>query len=193
MAESLFVAGVDEPSGDFDDASANTYATGLTFAVAGLVTHIRFRFPNTPSPTCTGVLYQITNQGAGVELARATFVAPPSEAWGTVALPGGGVAVSAAGTGKAYRAAVYASTGRYTATGGYFTGGSKTAGNITAFQDNTSPVGAGVGALRNGAFGSGDTYPTGFFSGGCYFADVVFEAGASPSTWTYGHQVFIGG
>lgn len=190
MAESLFVAGVDEPSGDFDEGQPTTFGTGLVFSVAGTVTHIRFRFPAGPTLAYVGVLYQVTGASSGTELARATFSSTPAGSWGTVALPAGGVAVSAGGggSGTAYRAAVWSQAGRYTATGGYFVSAGKTSGHITAWQDDTAPTGGSQ--LRNGTFEpNADSYPTSFFNGGCYFVDVVFQA---PTVWTYGFDIRVG-
>ncbi len=181
-AQSLFIAGVDEPVGDFDEGSGITLATGMAFNVPGKITHGRYRFPNTPIGTYTWVLYRSGFQDVGSEVARAVF--QPSDivpgGWGTVALTGGGYTISTgtAGSGSsggvAYWVAVYTSAGRYTARGGVFNTAGKTSGNIYAWS--TSENYLGDFPRTNGRYDSGDVYPTRSFNGSSYYADVVFVA-----------------
>lgn len=81
MAESLFTDEVPALT-NLNDSTAYTLATLFTPAIAGHVTHIRWRFPDTlPSAPVVGALYSRTSDAAGVELAQATFVDPVAGTW----------------------------------------------------------------------------------------------------------------
>lgn len=170
MAESIFTS--ETPlAGNVSDATQYTLGTVWTPAVDGTVTHIRVYAPTgTPGAAFVGVLFSITGESAGTELARATFGALTPAAWNTVALPGGGVAVTA---GSHYVAA-YITVDLFVLTTFFFTSAGTTNGNLTAVQSG-SPYG-------NGRIHVGDGFPE-IASGqqSCYFADVAFEEGGAAT------------
>lgn len=169
MAESIFTS--ETPlAGNVSDATQYTLGTTWTSAVDGTVTHIRVYAPTgTPGANFVGVLYSISGESTGTELARATFGALTPAAWNTVELPGGGVSVTAG----AHYVACYVTPDLFVLTTFVFTSAGITNGNLTAIQSG-SPFG-------NGRIHVGDGFPE-IASGqqSNYFADVVFEEGGAP-------------
>lgn len=169
---------------DASDGTPYTLATLFTPAVAGTVTHIRWRFPDTlPSAPAVGALYSWTSDVAGTELGRATFASPVAGTWNTVALPSP-VAVQAAGF---YYAAVW-TPDRYVATSGFFTDHTVTSGNLTAPADDT------ITPRRNGRFndlGVEPNFPDTQFNGGGYFADVLFEPEGGTVVAAVAHATLV--
>lgn len=168
MAESIFTS--ETPlAGNVSDATQYTLGTTWTPAVDGTVTHIRVYAPTgTPGGSFVGVLYSISGESTGSELARATFGALTPAAWNTVELPGGGVSVTAG----AHYVACYITPDLFVLTTFIFTSAGITNGNLTAIQSG-APYG-------NGRIHVGDGFPE-ITSGqqSCYFADVVFEEGGA--------------
>jgi len=168
VAESIFTAQT-PLAGNVNDGTQYTLGTVWTPAVDGTVTHIRVYAPTgTPAAAFVGVLYTITGEAAGTELARATFGALTPAAWNTVPLPAP-VPVTA---GNHY-VACYITADLFVLTTFFFTDAGVTNGDLTAIQSGV-PYG-------NGRLHAGDGFPE-VASGqqSCYFADVVFEAGAAP-------------
>jgi hypothetical protein len=151
-----------------NDGLTQNLGTVFTPAVNGTVTHIRWYFPTTlPGGTVTGGLWTWTSDAAGTLLSSAPFTAPVAGTWNTAQLPAP-VAVTA---GSYYVTSIY-SPDFYVATAAQFNGVSITNGNLTAPADDA------VTPRRNGKFlqaAAGLTYPTSFFNGNGYFADVLFE------------------
>lgn len=170
MADSIFTS--ETPSlTNANDGTRYTLCTLFRAAVDGTITHGRWYFPTTlPSSSPVFALYSRTSDAAGTEMARATFSDPVAGAWNTVVL----ASAQPVTAGSYYYAAVW-TPDRYVATGGFFAGSAVTSGNLVAPADDTDVP------RRNGRFndfGTEPEYPDAQFGGGCYFADVVFVAGA---------------
>lgn len=187
MAESLFTSQI-PVVGDASDGGAAgiVTSTGVTFAVAGTVSAIRFYATVNFSPTATytGELWQITGVATGTRIGVATVLgsALTPATWNLITFSSPIAVVPGVG----YRLAMHNNNnqGRYVATINFFSVTGLTNGNITAWQNGTDPV--GLGALRNGAFAldvPAFTYPNLPAAGGgaCYFVDTVFEAGTTHS------------
>lgn len=161
MAESLFTTQTPANT-NATDGSQYTLGTVIRAAVAGQVTHGRWRFPDTlPSGAVEFVLY---DNDLRTELARATFSSPVAGAWNTVVLPSP-VSLSAG----QYVVAAVDTPDRYVATSGFFASSGLTNGNLSAPATGADPEGIG-----NGRFiVLEDAYPAN--AGSCYFVDVVFE------------------
>lgn len=172
MAESIFTSQTPADANISDDTTY-TLGTVWTPAADGVVTHLRMFAPTSaPSGSVIGVLYRVDSDTTGVELARATFGTLTLGDWNAVALPSP-VPVFAG----SYYAACYVTPDRFVITTAFFAAGSTVNGSLTAPQSG-SPYG-------NGRFHVGDGFPD-VTSGerSCYFADVVFEAGAPAAQGT---------
>lgn len=163
MADSLFT--VETPSNsDVNDGVEQTLGTVWESDAAGSVTHGRWRFPDTPAGgSVDWVLYTI----GGTEVARATFASVVPGDWNQVAL---GTPYTYSTPGTRMVAAVV-TPDRYVATNSFFNVSDLVSGHLTA--PATGNVSGG-----NGRFVNGDAFPTGTFSGGCYFVDLVFTTEA---------------
>lgn len=163
MADSLFT--VETPSNpDVDDGVEQTLGTVWSSDVEGSITHGRWYFPATlPAGGVDWVLYDM----AGTELARETFAAPVTGAWNTVALS----TPYTYSTPDEHLIAAVLTQDRYVATNSFFNVADLESGHLTA--PATGNVSGG-----NGRFSNGDTAPSNTFSGGCYFADLVFTTEA---------------
>lgn len=179
MAESFYTDADLIGAGDSDDATGLTLGDVMKFDVSGTVTDIRFRSNALSSGTYIGALFPVTGNdppaSPPAELAQATFGAITGGAWNTVALPAGGVAVSA---GVPYRPAVYTAVGKYVAKSGFHLAGDVTRGHITALGNGSS---AGGFTVANGTFNyaTGLSYPSSQFGAATYFVDLVFVPDAS--------------
>lgn len=176
MTDSIFTSQVPSLT-DANDSTRYTLCTLWTPAVDGTVTHGRWYFPATqPSRAPVFALFERSDDSTGTLLGTATFsLAGYAAGWRTVALAPA-ISVTA---GHFYYASVKTED-RYVATTGFFSGSSVVSGNLTAPADDAGTP------RRNGRFNDFGTidvpdYPD---SGGgaSYFADVVFDAGALPST-----------
>lgn len=173
MAESIFTSQT-PLAGNVNDGTQYTLGTVFTPAVNGTVTHIRVFAPaSAPASPFVGVLYSITGEGTGTELARATFGALTPSDWNTVELPGGGVDVTAG----QYYVATYITPDFFVLTTLFFTSSGVTNGNLTAPQSG-DPFG-------NGRLHVGDGFPE-VASGQQtnYFADVVFDVAVTGTPVT---------
>jgi hypothetical protein len=152
--------------GVLNGTDAVTYALGTQFSpgVDGTITHGKWYFPTLMSGVTVAV-YRVTGV---VTLGTKAFPDNTPAGWQTVAFDTP-IAVTA---GTAYRVAIWTPS-HYTATGGF--SWPFTSGDLTA-------------AATNGYFTSGipsNAMPTtASGSSAAYFADVVFEPDAAPSTVT---------
>jgi hypothetical protein len=159
-----------------------TVAITIIPAVSGTVSEILFYGPATVSGTFEGRMWEATaadgasspGSGAGTLLGNATFGTITGGVWNRVTLSPA-VAVTA---GKAYRVGVATSVGRYAATGAGLNSAGITNGDLTAYQNLTTPNPPNLGQLFNGSFidGSLTAYPSKMFNGNLYFVDVEFTA-----------------
>lgn len=173
MAESIFTSQT-PLAGNVNDGTQYTLGTVFTPAVNGTITHIRVYAPaSAPGSPLVGVLYSITGEGTGTELARATFGALTPSDWNTVELPGDGVSVTAG----QYYVTTYITSDFFVLTTLFFTSSGVTNGNLTAPQSG-APFG-------NGRLHVGDGFPE-VASGQQtnYFADVVFDVAVTGSPIT---------
>jgi uncharacterized protein DUF4082 len=167
MAQSLFTSEV-PVSQDLTDGIVLMLGTYITPAVAGTVTHIRFRFPETTQATVKGALFRVSDSAK--LSADATFTSPVLDDWNTAELASP-VLVEA---GEVYCPAVRIL--RYTNSAGGATPLPVTNGDLSAALDaghySTFDPDTSVTFPNNPA---GDS--------GCYFVDLVFTA-AEPSEGT---------
>jgi len=166
MAESLFTdTHLDGASLNENDSQEWTLGTVIDVAVDGVVTHGRWRFPNTlPSGAVNWVLYDFSTE---TEIGRATFTAPTAGAWNTAALSSP-VAVTA---GQRVVACVE-TPDRYVAKAALFSS-AIVSGSLTGPATTT---------VQNGRFATAHgVFPTGSTGGNGYFADLVFDTGAPAS------------
>lgn len=154
-----------------NDSAFQDLGTVFTTSTDGVITGIRWYFPATlPSGTVTGLLWAMTSDTTGTELARADFASPVAGTW-NVATLSSPVAVTA---GSYYCASVH-SPDRYVASTNVFNGASISNPPLTAVE-NLVPYSNGRFAFNQAS----PTFPaTGSGSKASYFADVVFEL---PST-----------
>lgn len=167
MGVSLFTSQT-PVSGDVNNGGPITLGTYFTPAVDGTITHIRWYFPASAQAggvAVIGALFRTSDQtkiGADVNFANP---GTPS-AWNQVAL-----ASPVAVTGGATYVTAVRVASRYVATTGgaspwpFSNGDLSAAGNAGKFKDATATP----------------EYPETVFNAGCYFVDVVFEAGGAPS------------
>lgn len=169
MTESIFTTQT-PVNGDLNDGVDYSLGTLFDSAVAGTIDGIRWFYPHTlPSSDVIGLLYSFTDDTNGVELARATFVAPVIESWNTVlfAVP---VAIT---PGTKYVAAIW-TPGQYVSTSALF------AAPITNLDLTALADAAGA---HNGRFIFSvgvPAYPNLSFGSNGYFVDVLFTPGAGP-------------
>ena len=162
-----------------------TTSTTMTFAKPGQVKAIRF-FATLNRPfaaTYTAELWELTNNTTGTRLANAAVAgsAITVGTWNVITFSSPVNVV----TTKAYRAALNVADpggGRYVATSSFFTSSALVNGDITGIKDGASPFGS---VLNNGCFAlnsAPNTLPSGSFSAGCYFIDVLFDATATSQS-----------
>ncbi len=170
-------------STDLNNGSAIT--TGVRFTVSGTVAcaGIAFWVPATNTGTYTVGLYQTTaddvpaDSGTGTLLASATVAAASVSAGGWAQALFAGPVILA--TGVVYTAARHATSGRYVASTGVFSGATITGGNVTLIADTTNPSPPGLGTMLNGVFNVGVSlaYPASNFGQPDYFVDIVQSGG----------------
>jgi hypothetical protein len=163
VAESIFTS--QTPSGTFTDGAPGlTLATAFKTDTNGYATHARFYCP-TPAPgsSVIGVLYSLTTESSGTELARVTFGSVTPGAWNTAAY-----ASPVALTANVTYVTCWWSSENYVFLAGTLSSAPIVNGHLTAFQTGQPVV--------NGRFetGASPTFPTGNGNGSIYFADLVF-------------------
>lgn len=160
MSESLFTSQI--PTNlTANDSRLITLGTVIRCGVAGSITAGRWYFPSPiPFGTTNFVLYDLLTQ---VQLSRVGFVAPVPGGWNTVTLATPVVVIA-----NQVVVASVVTNDRYVASSGVFASSGITNGNLTAPPTTE---------ITNGRFKDGfDGFPADTFGGGCYFADIVFDA-----------------
>lgn len=139
-----------------DDGDAVELGVSFVPSVAGQVTGIRFYKGPGNTGTHTGTLWS----AAGAVLATGTFDTETATGWQTMDLDAP-VGLTA---GQTYVVSYLAPNGRYSATGGFFSGGWS--------SGPLSVAAAGNGRYR---YGSGGGFPTSTYNATNYFVGVVFR------------------
>ena len=154
---------------DVTDGVNITLGTIIVPSADGIITHIRWRAPNTgPAITPQVALYQLTSDISG------TLLSGPKNWPGLVAGQYNQIALDApvaVTAGTRYVAVVY--TDRYVATNNFFTGAFSNGQHLTGPAD-------GASGFHNGKFhepATGPTFPDSTFQASCYFVDVVYQIG----------------
>lgn len=158
-------------SADVSDSTQYTLGMAWTSAVPGMATGIRVYGSTTaPASALVGVLWSITSEAAGTELARVTFGSHVSGAWydAHFATP----VEIAVGT---YYIASYITPDYFALTSFGFLSAPIVNGDLTGIQSG-SPY-------ANGRLHVGDGYPEVASSQQSdYFADVIFEPHRPPQS-----------
>lgn len=175
MQQTIFTGQTPVEGNKLDAGSPNyTLGTGFTSDIDGNSVGARWFFPlNVPGGPVIAVLYQYVGEGAGTELARATFVNPVGAAWNTV-LWNAPVPLVA---GQRYKVAVH-TPAAYVFTTNFFTA-PLTNGHLTAYAEVP-------GTQANGTFATNavaqPAYPTSSSNNAVnYFADVIVEYGGAQT------------
>lgn len=183
---SLFTSQTPAVSGN-DGAPGITTATSLMFAVAGVISHVRFWAANdTLSGTWTGAVWQVTSDDGGgsgtgtllgSKAVSAAGITP--NAWNLIELDTPVPVVP----GVLYRIGLH-TPAWYVATNGFFNS-PLVNGDITAPENGSDPI--GLGTLRQGTFivNAAIQYPTQVGLTASYFIDVDFiPDGSTPAEGT---------
>lgn len=180
MPQSLFTSQTPVVGNASDGTPTITRGVTLAFAVAGLITHVRWWCPTTTSGTYTAAVWELTSSSTGTLLQSKVHVGiPTADAWNTTALD----TPVAIDTAKAYRIGINNSEGRYVATINFFIN-PLVNGDITA-EAQGQPMGGFV--INQGVFNiSGALAFPNTSTANNYFADVVFlpdsEGGDIPGS-----------
>lgn len=164
--------------GDVANGAAITTGVRFTVATALIVAKIAFWVPVTNTGTYTVALYRTDTDddpngtGTGTLLSSVSVdsSAVTAGGWAEISITAQNLT-----TGVIYTAARHATSGRYVATAGAFTGTAIAGNGITLLASGSDPNPPGLGSLLNGVFheGAALAYPNSSFGQADYFVDVV--------------------
>lgn len=188
----------DTPPGDLnlDNGAPITTANSLVVASNRPIYAIWSWIPTTNSGTYTFELWEVTGDddpgpAGGTLLASEVRAAAAVIAgqWNRIELADP-IDVT---TGKVYRVARHATSGRFVRTVGAFTSGPIANGGITLLQSGTDVGGLFAGVIRNGVFreGAAGNYPASVFGQPDYYLDVDDE-GTAPDPIDLSGAITVG-